>query len=176
METKKKGGFGVASFVLGIISICFSFIPGISYFSFILGILAIVFSIVSLCQKASKGLAITGLILSIISVVMAYGVHQGIKNVVKEVSGTLNEVSNITVEESNQDEKATLEKFNKIETGMTYQEVVDIMGEEGTVSTESSYGSQTMQIYYWYASNGTSNTTVSFMNGKVSAKSQIGLK
>lgn len=59
---------------------------------------------------------------------------------------------------------------------MTYQEVVDIMGEEGTLSTESSYGSQTMKIYYWYASNGISNATISFMNGEVSAKSQIGLK
>ncbi len=81
--------------------------------------------------------------------------------------------TNTTVQKQ---EKATLEKFNKIETGMTYQEVVDIMGEEGTLSTESSYGSQTMKIYYWYASNGISNATISFMNGEVSAKSQIGLK
>lgn len=73
-------------------------------------------------------------------------------------------------------EKMTLEKFNNIETGMTYQEVIDIIGEEGTLSTESSYGNQTMQIYYWYASNGISNATVSFQNGKVTAKSQIGLE
>ena len=72
-------------------------------------------------------------------------------------------------------EKVTLEKFNQIQTGMTYQQVVDIIGEEGTLSTESSFGNQTMQIYYWYASNGISNTTISFSNGKVSAKSQIGL-
>lgn len=74
-----------------------------------------------------------------------------------------------------QEEKMTLEKFNKIETGMTYQQVVDIAGEEGTLSTESSYGDQTMKIYYWYAKNGISNATISFMNGKVTAKSQIGL-
>lgn len=73
-------------------------------------------------------------------------------------------------------EKMTLEKFNKIETGMTYQQVVDIAGEEGTLSTESSYADQTMEIYYWYASNGISNATVSFMNGKVTAKSQVGLE
>ena len=72
--------------------------------------------------------------------------------------------------------KMTLEKFNKIETGMTYQQVVDIAGEEGTLSTESSYANQTMKVYYWYASNGISNATVSFMNGKVTAKSQIGLE
>ena len=73
-------------------------------------------------------------------------------------------------------EKMTLEKFNKIETGMTYQQVVDIIGEEGTLSTESSYGSQSMKVYYWYASNGISNATISFMNGTVTAKSQIGLE
>ena len=73
-------------------------------------------------------------------------------------------------------EKMTLEKFNEIETGMTYQQVVDIVGKEGTLSTESSYGDQTMKIYYWYASNGISNATVSFMNGKVTAKSQVGLE
>lgn len=176
MERAKKSGFGVSSLVLGIIAICFSFVPVISYFSFILGGLAIVFSIVSLCQKASKGLAVTGLVLAIISIIMAYSMHQGIKNVAKEVSGALNEVSNITTEENVQNEKITLEKFNKITTGMTYQEVVDIIGEEGTLSTESSYSSQTMQIYSWSASNGISNATVSFMNGKVSGKSQIGLK
>ena len=72
--------------------------------------------------------------------------------------------------------KMTLEKFNKIETGMTYQQVVNIVGEEGTLSTESSYANQTMKVYYWYASNGISNATVSFMNGKVTAKSQLGLE
>ena len=32
-----------------------------------------------------------------------------------------------------------------------------------------------LKIYYWYAKNGISNATISFMNGKVTAKSQIGL-
>ena len=71
--------------------------------------------------------------------------------------------------------KVTLEKFNKIETGMTYQQVVNIIGEEGTLSTESSYGNQSMKVYYWYASNKIANATVSFMNDKVTAKSQVGL-
>lgn len=72
--------------------------------------------------------------------------------------------------------KATMDKFNQIKTGMTYKEVVKIVGEEGSLSTESSYGDQSMQIYYWYASNGISNMTISFMNGIVNAKSQIGLE
>lgn len=73
-------------------------------------------------------------------------------------------------------EKMTLEKFNKIKPEMTYQQVVDIIGEEGTLSTESTFGGQTMQIYGWYASDGISNANVTFMNGKVQAKGQLGLK
>lgn len=88
-------------------------------------------------------------------------------------TNTTNSNSSSTVQE---EKGMTMEKFNKIKTGMTYKEVVKIAGEEGTLSTESSYGSQSMKIYYWYASNGISNATVSFTNGKVSGKSQIGLK
>ena len=46
MEEKKKSGFATAGLVLGIIAICFSFIPVVSYVSFVLGALAIIFSIV----------------------------------------------------------------------------------------------------------------------------------
>lgn len=74
-----------------------------------------------------------------------------------------------------QQQKVTLEKFNKLETGMTYKQVVEIIGEDGTLSTESSYGDQSFKVYYWYSSNGISNATVSFSNGKLTAKSQIGL-
>jgi len=85
MEQTKKNGFGTASLVLGIIAICFSFIPIISYVSFILGILAIIFSIMSLSKKASKGVAIAGLILAIIAVYMAYTMHKGLETAVNEV-------------------------------------------------------------------------------------------
>lgn len=70
---------------------------------------------------------------------------------------------------------ATLEKFNQIQNGMTYKEVTDIIGCEGTLSTESSYGNSSMAIYYWYAKNGISNMNVNIMNGKVTAKAQLGL-
>jgi RNA polymerase subunit RPABC4/transcription elongation factor Spt4 len=107
-------------------------------------------------------------IIAIIIICVAVAASNGTNN--NTISTSTN---NITIQKQ---EKATLEKFNKIETGMSYQEVVDIMGEEGILSTESSYGSQTMKVYYWYASDGISNATVSFMNNEVSGKSQIGLK
>lgn len=89
MEQTKKSGFGTAGLVLGIIAICFSFIPVISYISFILGALALIFSIISLCKGASKGMAIAGLILAIIALVMAYSMHKGLETAVNEVSSAL---------------------------------------------------------------------------------------
>lgn len=123
------------------------------------------------CPKCGRKLKHTALrvILGIIIIII------GICSLTGDTTNTQNTTqtgSSITQKQ----EKMTLEKFNKIKTGMTYKEVVEIAGEEGTLSTESSYGSQSMKIYYWYASNGISNATVSFMNGKVTAKSQIGLE
>lgn len=107
METTQKSGFGTASLVLGIVAICFSFIPIVSYFSFILGILAIIFSIVSLSKKVSKGLAIAGLVLSITAMFMAYGMHKGLETAVNEIGGALEDVS--------KEEKV---EYNQGETGM----------------------------------------------------------
>lgn len=69
----------------------------------------------------------------------------------------------------------TLEKFNQIENGVSYEDVVNTIGCDGTLSTETSYGDSSMKIYYWYAKDGISNATFSFTDNKLSAKSQIGL-
>lgn len=110
MEEKRKSGFATAGLVLGIIAICFSFIPIISYLSFILGILAIIFSIVALGKKASKGMAIAGLIISIIAVYMAYNMHKGLETAVDEVSSSLSGGSTQSVEktEYNKGEEAII--------------------------------------------------------------------
>lgn len=119
------------------------------------------------CGKDRTHPVLRGILLAIL-IIVVIGVVMG----PTDENNTTETGSSITQEQ----EKMTLEKFNKIKTGMTYKEVVAIAGEEGTLSTESSYGNQTMKIYYWYSSNGISNATVSFMNGKVTAKSQIGLE
>lgn len=123
------------------------------------------------CPKCGKKLKHTALrvTLGIIIIII------GICSLVGDTTNTQN-TSQTGSAVTQKQEKMTLKKFNKIKTGMTYKEVVAITGEEGTLSTESAYGSQSMKVYYWYASNGISNATVSFMNGKVTAKSQIGLE
>lgn len=135
----------------------------------------------SKCPKCGKKLKHTGLYLCIVilvsglAIVLGIGAAASIKGE-SAVNLAWNNYKNAISNEENHENKITLEKFNQIENGMTYEEVVSIIGEEGTLSTESSYGSQAMRIYGWYASNGISNATVSFMNGKVNGKSQIGLE
>ena len=69
----------------------------------------------------------------------------------------------------------TLDEFNKIETGMSYEDVVNIIGSNGTLSSESSIGNYTTQIYTWYGSVFGANANVTFQNGKVVGKAQAGL-
>lgn len=72
--------------------------------------------------------------------------------------------------------KINLEKFNKIEMGMTYNEVVEIIGEDGTIMSEYSSDGYTLKNYYWYAENEICNATICFENGEVIGKNQFGLE
>ena len=74
-------------------------------------------------------------------------------------------------------EYITLDEYNKIETGMTYEEVVEIVGSNGTVSSQVESNGYKVVIITWYG-NGIagSNANVTFTNNAVSGKAQIGLK
>lgn len=74
-------------------------------------------------------------------------------------------------------EKLNLEKFNKIETGMSYDQVVEIIGEEGTVLSESEIANIKTIVYSWYGEGSVgANANITFQNGKVTSKAQFGLK
>lgn len=77
--------------------------------------------------------------------------------------------------EMNAPQKITLAKFNKIKSGMTYEEVVEILGEEGTVMSDSEMGGQTAVMYSWSNKNG-SNMNAMFQNGGLINRSQFGIK
>lgn len=70
----------------------------------------------------------------------------------------------------------TLDKFNKIQSGMSYNQVKEIVGCEGTVVSESEYMGTKMTIYSWYGKDGISNANINIENDKLLNKSQIGLK
>ena len=74
-------------------------------------------------------------------------------------------------------EYITIEEFNKIETGMTYEDVCEIIGSKGTISSEVETPGYKIVIVTWYG-NGTagSNANVTFTNNSVTGKAQVGLQ
>lgn len=77
------------------------------------------------------------------------------------------------------DEKITLEEFNQIKTGMTYDEVVKIIGGEGVVLSESNIGNSEQYhtiIYKWEGKGSIgANANITIQGGKVISKAQAGL-
>lgn len=65
--------------------------------------------------------------------------------------------------------------YKKIETGMSYQDVVNVVGGEGELTGSSKAAGYTMKIYTWNGSDLGSNATVTFQNDKVQSKAQTGL-
>ena len=65
---------GIASLILGILSLLICWIPCVNYFAFIPAIIGVILGIVDIVKKNKsgdkKGLAIAGLVLSIIAVVV----------------------------------------------------------------------------------------------------------
>lgn len=108
-------------------------------------------------QKSSVGRIILGIIIAFLGI------------------GVL---ANISGNNENQDNKCyiTLEKFNKIENGMTYDQVKEIIGCDGTVNSETEVSNIKMTIYSWYGKDNISNANVTVQNGKIISKAQIGLK
>lgn len=71
----------------------------------------------------------------------------------------------------------TYSNYVRIQDGMSYSQVVHILGDnDGMLDTSSSYGGYTLSYYTWSNNLGTKCIVVGFENGKVCAKSQIGLR
>jgi hypothetical protein len=78
---------------------------------------------------------------------------------------------------SKSDDKSglTLEKYNQIKNGMSYKEVVDILGKEGVETMDSGSGKYRVQSFKWEGDDYRFITIV--MTGdKVTSKFQANLK
>ena len=64
-------------------------------------------------------------------------------------------------------------KYNKVNLGMSYDEVKDIMGSAGTQISTSDIGGMSMATYQWLTADETGTCAVAFKNGKVSTKMQM---
>ena len=86
-QTQAKGtgtGFGIASLVLGILSV-FTFACCINY---ILAVLAIIFGIVQIVKNEKKGLAIAGIVMGVISIILAILFTIGVAGIAMDSSDT----------------------------------------------------------------------------------------
>lgn len=71
----------------------------------------------------------------------------------------------------------TYNNYVCIRDGMTYSQVVNVLGgNSGVLSTSSSYDGYTLSYYTWSNRSGTKCIVVGFENNKVCAKSQYGLR
>lgn len=74
----------------------------------------------------------------------------------------------------------SLSEFNQIDTGMTYDEVVAIIGSDGEVLSEVDLGTgeEYKTIMYTWKGKGSigANANITFQGGKVISKAQLGLK
>lgn len=72
------------------------------------------------------------------------------------------------------DAKITMDLYNKIENGMTYDQVKGILG-EGELSSESKIMDSDSKMYSYVNKDG-SNASLTFSDGKMDTKSQLNLK
>lgn len=91
------------------------------------------------------------------------------------LSGSKDEISEDISEATA--ELITLDEFNTIQNGMSYEEVVEIIGSEGEASSTATVGDITTSIYMWKGKGSIgANANVTFIDNKVSAKAQFGLE
>ena len=78
---------------------------------------------------------------------------------------------------SEESEYITMEEYNQIESGMSYDQVKEIVGSPGEISSEVNSNGYHIMIVTWYG-NGLagSNANVTFTNDEVTGKAQVGLK
>lgn len=73
-------------------------------------------------------------------------------------------------------ELITMKEYNQIATGMTFDEVKEIVGSAGEISAQSKVNDIEIIIVTWYGNKLTgANANVTFTNGEVTGKAQVGL-
>ncbi len=70
----------------------------------------------------------------------------------------------------------TIQQYEQIEEGMTYEKVVEIIGGEGEAISESNTEEAVTVVYMWEGSDGISNAIITFFNDVVFSKAQTGLQ
>jgi hypothetical protein len=70
----------------------------------------------------------------------------------------------------------TMAQYEKVNTGMTYSEVISILGTPNQELSRAEMAGITTVMYMWEGNSIGGNMNVMFQNGKVVTKAQFGLK
>lgn len=73
------------------------------------------------------------------------------------------------------DTGVTMENYLKLQNGMSYRDVVAILGSEGTEMSSNEIAGTRTVMYSWHGS-GLGNMNAMFQNDKMMQKAQFGLK
>lgn len=117
------------------------------------------------------------LIVVIMVIAIVGGTQTSTNNI--QTSSSVNESEVQTTENektTTKDVKVTLEQYNQIKDGMTYEEVVEIFGGKESTSSESEIAGIKSEIKTWNGNGTFSVATIGFTDGEVSSKSQTGLE
>lgn len=136
-------------------------------------------------KKFFKWTAIVFIALIVIGAVASTSEEEAVDQAVNEVvDETMDDAEKATAsaeKEAEKDEgKMTKEKFDQIKNGMTYDEVVAIVGSEGNLISEvGGEGDQYYTVTYeWEGASFASNSNVTFQGNPVvvESKAQFGLE
>lgn len=130
-------------------------------------------------RKKKMGCFVVGLIVvgGIILTLIFIGIIGSLRNDVKSTTGSYDESSSTTSSDAEGQSEMTYSNYEKIETGMSYDEVVEITNAYGKeISSVEIAGIKTVILSYEGSGSFGANATVTFQNGEVIAKAQIGLE
>ncbi len=188
---------GIASLVPGIIAILVAWVPCIGWFALLPALIGLILGIVEIVQKngakakgdntASPVLGFVGTGLNALSIVMVIVVTvllgRGLEEAAKEAgyssaSEMFKDIKKSidtlqTIQTALEPEKVTKANYNRIQSGMSLAEVEAILGKTTMSEEVAKSGSQDGTLF-WKV-DGFRSVVITFENGKVKEKNQVGL-
>jgi hypothetical protein len=120
--------------------------------------------------------------IALIALFVVAGVAGGGSNTKTDSANAGTNAANVTdnaATAKKNDSKVTLDEYNKVQNGMTYQQVKDIFGGAENSASSSSIGDQTVDTLTWNGDGFGDTVMIQFdgakESGKVMTKSQYGL-
>lgn len=178
---------GITSFILGILCFFATFLlidSSLKILLIVLLLISFIFGLISTCTGKVRGLGITGLVFSIISIIiilasMGTNNNKSTNNINTVSPDILVDKENSTTEtiEQQNTEPISRETYDKIQTGMTEQEIHHMLGDPMSISETNTPGVGTMVLKHYQTISllDTKAIDVWFLNGKVYMKNWIDL-